>query len=242
MGFVPAVEYEERNIHKLLSYAILMLWLMTFVMSGIAFYMYMGAQEYVEKFYIRSLLLEQAKIFLVQAISGILWFIVTLYIFISTITVEKKEKYNILSGVMFLASGVVELIVAIYLLQVRSELIYIAQRLPILTLAELRTRLARIMKLTILLALVSSIAISISIGMAFIFIGLSIKKTVMSLEMEVRRLIDTLKIEHQYIYFAYATPTNMVAYGVRRMMDGLKKMRSGGTCLLYTSPSPRDRG
>ena len=73
MEFVPLWETERRNTHKFISMGILILWLMTFVMNGIALYIYSNAQRIAEEYRVRTLLLLQADLLLVQAISSILW-------------------------------------------------------------------------------------------------------------------------------------------------------------------------
>ena len=242
MEFIPAGELEERAPHKLISYAILFLWLMTFVMNGIAYGIYMGARDIYEKYYLRSLLQVQAKIILIQAISGILWFVVTIYIFISTLFFERREKYNIASGAMFLVSGVAEAILSVFLLQVRDRLIYCYEHFPVLSIEELQNILSTIISEMSTLFLLSSIIISLSIGLAFIFLGLGVRKTVDTLMVDIEALrmqmLATLTPETQQTIGEETTPIRIhggLIYVIfKKMTDGLKKMRSGGTIYILS--------
>lgn len=168
------IEFEEEKSSSLLARAIFLLWILMFIMSGIAFSVYYGAQDKIRMMYMRTLLGVQAEIFLIQAISGILWFIVSAYIFYSALFIEKREKYNIASGVLFLVSGVAELILSIYFLMIRQELLEIEQKLPLYEFTELLDKITSINDRLLPLVNISNIVISLSIGGAFILIGLSV--------------------------------------------------------------------
>ncbi len=237
MEFVPLWETERRDTHRYISMGILVLWLMTFVMNGIALYIYSGMGNIAAEYRVRTLLFLQAKILLVQAISGILWFAVSLYIFLSALFIEEREKYNIASGVMFLISGTAELVIAIFLLIIRNRLLYVAYRLPLISMDELRAFILEINKTLIPLSLAANIVISLSIGLAFIMLGLGIRKYAWKLENKLLGITysqfppyvpeGTSEASTSQIHPMY-TPL------ISRIRQGIKKMYSGGTMYLLS--------
>ncbi len=233
MQFILTGEPEEKNIHRIISSAILFLWFMTFAMNFIAFSIYSKSNEVAKKLYYRTLLAMQAKILLIQAISGFLWFIITVYIFISTLIFERKEKYNILSGVMFLASGIAELVLSLYSLDIRSQLMDYVKKFPLLSIHELNEGLYDIMTRVQVIVFAGGIIINVSIGLAFIFLGLSVRKTVAELEKEVYDLQSVIaqqvsvESDKASMFGSY-----MGAMVTNRMWEGLKKMRSGASMYI----------
>lgn len=229
MEFVPLWETEERDPHKILSIAILVMWLLTFVINGIAMSMYYGAQEYVDKFYIRSLLKVQADIFMLQSISGILWFIITIYIFLSTLFLEKKEKLNILSGLMFFISGVAELVLSVYFLGLRGEMLYYVERLPVVPIDEFADRIYAISEEASRIAFLSSVVMSLSIGGAFIFLGLGVKKVANTILMKTRAPIWVPQAEP-----ASSLPSYFESVIFPTIKEGAKKMKTGGNMYIVS--------
>lgn len=229
MEFVPLWETEERDPYKILSIAILVMWLLTFIVNGIAMSMYYGAQEYVDKFYIRSLLKAQADIFMLQSISGILWFIITVYIFISTLFLERKEKFNILSGLMFFISGIAELVLSIYLLGLRDKMLYYVRKLPIIPIDEFADRIYAISEEASRIAFLSSVVMGLSIGGAFIFLGLSVRKFANAILMKLGALTWELQAGP-----VISLPSYFESVIFPTVREGAKKMKSGGNIYIVS--------
>jgi len=236
MQFIPAWETEEKNTHKIISSAILFLWFMTFIINGIAYSIYYQANEVAEKFYIRTLLEMQAKILLIQAISGILWFIITLYILISTLMLEKREKFNVLSGIMFFASGVAEIGLSIYMLRIREEFLGYVRKFPVLSLDELYNKLMDLTLEVNTIAFIASAVISISIGGAFIFLGISVRKSANEIMSEVMKIQPPIQAQiqpvEQTVPLTYESYVGSAVFG--QIFEGVKKMKSGGNMYIIS--------
>lgn len=170
------LEFEEEKRGRALEYGIFALWILMFVFQGWSLQIYFSAKEYIDLQYLRTMLEIQNKILLLNIISNVLWFVVTVYILYSALFVERREAYNIASGVLFFVSGVAELLVAITMWGYYGKIDYLNKHMPLLGFDEVRKMLIDISEGMYLYMTISNIVVLTSIGLAFILIGLSIRK------------------------------------------------------------------
>ncbi|MCR8433298.1 MAG: hypothetical protein NDP16_03005 [Crenarchaeota archaeon] len=231
---------EERR-GRAFEHGIFALWILMFVFQGWSLQIYYSVVEYTELYYMRKILSAQNQIFTLNVISSVIWFIVTLYILYSALRIERREKYNIASGVLFFVSGLAELIIALILWGYIAELDYINTHLPLLDFDYIQSRLQHISLGLNLYATASNAVVYLCIGLAFIFIGISIKEFA-------NKLISSIQAMATFSGYGISTGSMTMASPagyekvskegmigldiMREIMSGAKSMRSGGNMYI----------
>jgi len=232
---------EEERRGRAVEYGIFALWILMFVFQGWSLQIYYSAREYMELQYLRTMLSVQNQILILNIVSNILWFIVTSYILYSALFIERREKYNIVSGVLFFISGLAELLVALAIWGYYQKIDYLNKHLAMLSFEDVRARLLDISSGMSLYITASNIIVLMSIGLAFILIGISMKRYADKLI----RALFTIRIGEEYTAppesEAELSPTSykevleMETYGLnirRQIESGARALRSGGNMYI----------
>lgn len=246
MSFESLMGIEEKTSGRIVSYAIFALWIIMFIMDAIAYSIYYQSEDIRRNLYLRDLLGVQAQIFFAQAIAGILWFIVSVYIFYSALFVEKREKYNIVGGLLFLISGIAELVLSVYLMMLRQTILEYQMKFPLISREHFINTFMDMQETLILIATLSGMIISGSIGGAFILIGMSIKKFVKEILYNIQMIkignLPTHQGEDQVLFslpqefraqqqLQYLSPEMQI---LLYMENGAKKMNSGANLYIIS--------
>lgn len=230
---------EERR-GRALEIGIFTLWILMFVFQGLSLQVYYGVSEYAQLYYMRRVLSAQNQIFTLNIISNVMWFIVTFYILYSALFVERRDKYNIASGLLFFASGVAELVLAFTLWRYIKEIDYINMHMPVLDFDYIQEGLQRIQLDLNVYATVSSTIIYLCIGLAFIFIGLSLREFADRLTSGVQvmmwqsyRVPPRPGVASHPTGFERVSPGELATFDIARdIATGAKSLRTGGNMYL----------
>ena len=166
-----APEEERRGVR--VSNLILILWIVTLAFNMVAYNMASNAISEGQLGRIRTYFIKYMDVLLVYIVSFIFGFLLSALIFYSIARYGRRDKIYLLGGVLFMISGIFDILSAFYTYKLRTEMEYVVKNLPLISIDELYDLLFKMDREFIYYINLYNIGSIMAIGGAFIFFGLS---------------------------------------------------------------------